>query len=70
MYYISIDVGKFNHCACVISSEGEVLIEPFSSLIILMVLNRLSKLSKNLNHPDILLVWRLQAITATILPSF
>lgn len=29
MFYIGIDVGKFNHCACVISSEGEVLIEPF-----------------------------------------
>lgn len=29
MYYIGIDVGKFNHCACVISSEGEVLIDPF-----------------------------------------
>ena len=29
MFYIGIDIGKFNHCACVISSEGEVLIEPF-----------------------------------------
>lgn len=29
MFYIGIDVGKFNHCACVISSEGEILIEPF-----------------------------------------
>ena len=29
MYYIGIDVGKFNHCACVVSSEGEVLIKPF-----------------------------------------
>ena len=29
MFYIGIDVGKFNHCACVVSSEGEVLIEPF-----------------------------------------
>ena len=29
MFYIGIDVGKFNHCACVVSSEGEVLIKPF-----------------------------------------
>lgn len=29
MFYIGIDVGKFNYCACVISSEGEILIEPF-----------------------------------------
>ena len=29
MFYIGIDIGKFNHCACVVSSEGEVLIEPF-----------------------------------------
>ena len=29
MFYIGIDIGKFNHCACVISSEGNVLIEPF-----------------------------------------
>ena len=29
VFYIGIDIGKFNHCACVVSSEGEVLIEPF-----------------------------------------
>lgn len=29
MYYIGINISKFNHCACVISSEGEVIIEPF-----------------------------------------
>lgn len=29
MFYIGIDVGKFNHGACVVSSKGEVLIEPF-----------------------------------------
>ena len=32
MFYIGIDVGKFNHCACVVSSEGEVLIEPFFAI--------------------------------------
>lgn len=29
MYYIGIDVGKFNHCACVIDSNGEVFMKPF-----------------------------------------
>lgn len=29
MFYIGIDVGKFNHCCAVMNSEGEVLIEPF-----------------------------------------
>lgn len=29
MYYIGIDVGKFNHCACVIDHNGEVMVEPF-----------------------------------------
>lgn len=29
MFFIGIDVGKFNHCCCVMNSEGEVLVEPF-----------------------------------------
>lgn len=29
MYYIGIDVGKFKHCACVVDSNGEVLVKPF-----------------------------------------
>lgn len=29
MYYIGIDVGKFNHCACIIDSNGEVFVKPF-----------------------------------------
>ena len=29
MYYIAIDIGKFNHCASVTDSQGEVFVEPF-----------------------------------------
>jgi len=29
MFFIGIDVGKFNHCCAVLNSEGEVLVEPF-----------------------------------------
>lgn len=29
MYYIGIDVGKLYHCACVVSFDGEILVEPF-----------------------------------------
>lgn len=29
MYYIGIDIGKFNHCASVVDSEGEVFVKPF-----------------------------------------
>ena len=29
MYYICIDIAKFDHCASVVDSQGEVLVEPF-----------------------------------------
>ncbi len=29
MFFIGIDVGKFNHCCAVLNSDGEVLVEPF-----------------------------------------
>ncbi len=29
MFYIGIDVGKFNHCACVTDSNGVIHVEPF-----------------------------------------
>lgn len=29
MFFIGIDVGKFNHCCAVMNSEGDVLVEPF-----------------------------------------
>ncbi|MEG0411204.1 MAG: transposase [Erysipelotrichaceae bacterium] len=29
MFYIGIDVAKFDHCACVVDSDGEVFVEPF-----------------------------------------
>lgn len=29
MFNIGIDVGKFNHCACVVDSDGEVFVKPF-----------------------------------------
>ena len=56
MFYIGIDVGKFNHCACVISSEGEVLIEPFFFPNNLEGFQSFIKTVKNINHPSILLV--------------
>ena len=29
IFYIGIDVGKFNHCAAVISNLGEIKVNPF-----------------------------------------
>lgn len=29
MFFIGIDVGKFNHCCSVINSDGEILLDPF-----------------------------------------
>jgi len=29
MYYIRNDIGKYNHCTCIVDSKGEVLIQPF-----------------------------------------
>ena len=31
MFFIGIDVGKFNHCGAVLNSEAEVLVQPFFS---------------------------------------
>ena len=30
MVYIGIDIAKFNHFASVVSSDGEVIVKPFS----------------------------------------
>lgn len=29
MYYIGIDAGKFNHCACVGDHNGHLMVNPF-----------------------------------------
>ena len=39
MIYVGIDIAKLNHFAAVISSDGEILIEPFKSLCVRIVVS-------------------------------